>query len=556
MPPNGHHKLLKQMRADGVSLVFGNPGTSEEGLLDALQDFPDIKYVMALQESVALAMADGYCRASQRAGVVLLHSGVGLGNAVGMMYQALRGHSPLVVLAGESGLVYGALEAQMACDLVAMARPVCKRAWRVEHPESLLRLFRRAHKEALTPPSGPVFLALPQDILDAPNQELVLPTLVPDTRSAPHPQALAQAAQTLARAQKPLVLMGDGVSRSGAQAELARVAELLGAQVFGVNNSEVNLPQSHPLYGDGTGHMFGPDSQKIVAQADAVLIVGTYVFPEVFPLLVSPFAPGAAVIHVEPDPHEIAKNHPCTQALVADPQAGLAALAEHLELALDTGQRQAARQRLEAFGQAKASQEQAAKAQDEKKWQEGPARVSALAQALAQRLPPEAIIFDEALTNSGELTRWLPADRQGQFFQTRGGSLGVGLPGALGAQLAWPQRVVVGFSGDGGSMYTAQAFWSAAHHGIGAKLVVIVNDGYRLLKVNLQHYWQDQGQEPGRFPPCFSIENPTVDYLGLAGSMGVPGLRVARHQEIAPAVERMLAHQGPFLLEIQVDGSV
>lgn len=556
MPPNGHHKLLEQMRADGVSLVFGNPGTSEEGLLDALQGFPDIKYIMALQESVALAMADGYCRASQRAGVVLLHSGVGLGNAVGMMYQALRGHSPLVVLAGESGLVYGALEAQMACDLVAVARPVCKRAWRVEHPESLLRLFRRAYKEALTPPSGPVFLALPQDILDASNQEPVLPTLVPDTRSAPHPQALAQAAQTLARAQKPLVLMGDGVSRSGAQAELARVAELLGAQVFGVNNSEVNLPQSHPLYGGGTGHMFGPDSQKVVAQADAVLIVGTYVFPEVFPLLSSPFAPGAAVIHVEPDPHEIAKNHPCTQALVADPQASLAALAEHLELALDAGQRQAARRRLEALAQDKASQEQAAKAQDEKKWQAGPARVSALAQALAQRLPPDAIIFDEALTNSGELTRWLPADRQGQFFQTRGGSLGVGLPGAMGAQLAWPQRVVVGFSGDGGSMYTAQAFWSAAHHGIGAKLVVIVNDGYRLLKVNLQHYWQDLGQAPGRFPPCFSIENPTVDYLGLAESMGVPGLRVARHQEIAPAVERMLAHQGPFLLEIQVDGSV
>ncbi|MBI5521294.1 MAG: thiamine pyrophosphate-binding protein [Desulfarculus sp.] len=557
MPPSdGHHKLLEQMRADQVSLVFGNPGTSEEGLLNAMQDFPDIAYIMSLQESVALAMADGYCRAGQRAGVVLLHSGVGLGNAVGLMYQAKRGHSPLVVLAGEAGVAYSALEAQMACDLVAMVRPVTKHAARVEHPASLLRMFRRAFKEALTPPFGPVFLALPQDILDAPNDEPVIPTLIPDTRAAPRREALAEAARVLAAARKPLVLMGDGVARSGAQEALARLAEALGAQVFGVNNSEVNLPQGHPLFGGNTGHMFGPDSAKIVGGADAVLIVGTYVFPEVFPLLASPFAPGAAVIHIELDAHEIAKNHPCTMALVADPRTTLAALADCLAETASPEHKQAARQRAEALARVKASQLAETKAQDQKKWQEGRPRISALAEALARRLPADAIIFDEALTNSGELTRWLPADRPGQFFQTRGGSLGVGFPGAMGAKLAWPGRTVIGFSGDGGSMYTAQAFWSAAHHGIGAKFVVINNGGYRLLKLNLLQYWKDLGMAQGSFPWNFSIEDPTVDYVGLARSMGVPGLHVDTRQDIEPAVESMLSGDGPFLLSIEVDGSV
>jgi len=552
---NGHHKLLEQLRADKVDYVFGNPGTSEEGLLDALQGFPDIAYIMALQESVALAMADGYCRASQKAGVVLLHSGVGLGNAVGLMYQAKRGHSPLVVLAGESGVAYSALDAQMSCDLVAIARPVVKYAARVEHPASLLRMFRRVLKEALTPPTGPVFLAVPQDILDAANEETVLPTSFPDSRTVPRPEAVAETARILAVANRPLILMGDGVACSRAQKALAKLAEALGAQVFGVNNSEVNFPQSHPLYGGNTGHMFGPDSARIVQGADVVLIVGTYVFPEVFPSLSSPFDVNAKIIHVDLDAYEIAKNHPCSLAFVADPQTTLAALAKAVAKLATSEQKAAAKMRARSLSKAKALQLEKAKAEDKKNWLEGPLRLSALSEALSRHLPADAIVFDEALTNSAELTRWLPANVPGQFFQTRGGSLGVGLPGALGAKLAHPERTVIGFSGDGGAMYTPQAFWSAAHHSIGAKFVVICNGGYRLLKLNILQYWKDLGEAQGRFPWSFDINDPSVDYVGMAKSMGVPGRHVVSREEIEPSVAQMLTHDGPFLLSIEVGGS-
>ncbi|MCX5892938.1 MAG: thiamine pyrophosphate-binding protein, partial [Deltaproteobacteria bacterium] len=315
----GHEKVLEQLRADGIRYLFGNPGSSEEGFLDALSRFPDIEYILSLQESIAVAMADGYCRATQKPALVQLHCGVGLGNALGMLYQAYRGHSPLVVLAGEAGIAYDALNAQMAVNLVDMARPVTKFAARVVHPGSLLRLLRRAFKMAATPPMGPVFLALPQDILDAPNDEPVLPSVAPITRVVPEAAALAAAAQILCGANNPLILMGDGIARSGAQAELAQLAEVLGAGVWGVNSSEVNLPHSHPLFCGLTGHMFGHDSARLVSEADVIVICGTYVFPEVFPILTSPFKSDAKLIHLDLDPFEIAKNHPITMGLLSDP---------------------------------------------------------------------------------------------------------------------------------------------------------------------------------------------------------------------------------------------
>jgi benzoylformate decarboxylase len=556
----GHEKLLEQLGADGIRYMFGNPGSSEEGLIDTLSRFPDIQYILALQETIAVAMADGYSRATQKPAVIQLHDGVGLGNGIGMIYQAFRGHAPLVVLAGEAGIAYDAMNAQMSANLVDMARPVTKYAARVVHADSLLRLVRRAIKMAATPPSGPVFLAVPQDILDAPNNEPVVPTVFPMTRVAPDPAAIAAAADLLCRAEHPLILMGDGVARSGAQTELARLAEVLGAGVWGVNASEVNLPQSHPLYCGLTGHMFGYASAAHVRDADVVVIVGTYVFPEVFPSLTSPFKPDARLIHIDLDAYEIAKNHPITVGLVSDPKLTLRLLADSVTDLATPVQRNAATVRGRVLGEDNRQVLVDARARDAKARDAVPLHMSAFAEELGQRLPKDAIVFDEVLTHSPELTRWLTLDLPGQFFQTRGGSLGVGIPSALGIKLAHPDRTVIGLTGDGGSMYTIQALWTAAHHRINAKLVICNNHSYRLLKLNLQDYWQAQGLKPqdfpASFPNCFNLRDPNLDFVGLAKAMGVPGARVAQPAEIAPAIQAMLDHDGPFLIDLVVDGSV
>src|SRR5450432_1521968 len=156
---SGRFAIIEQLLADNIRYMFGNPGTVEEGFLDALGVYPDMQYVLALHETVALAMADRYARATKRPAIVQLHSGVGLGNGIGMLYQARRGHAPIVVLAGEAGLRYDAMDAQMAADLVAMAHPVTKWATRIVDSSSTLRVLRRAIKIAATPPMGPVFVS-------------------------------------------------------------------------------------------------------------------------------------------------------------------------------------------------------------------------------------------------------------------------------------------------------------------------------------------------------------------------------------------------------------
>jgi thiamine pyrophosphate-dependent acetolactate synthase large subunit-like protein len=552
----GRYVLIEQLLADGISCMFGNPGTVEQGFLDSLGEYPDFRYILTLQESVAVGIADGYARATQRPAVVQLHSGVGLGNGIGMMYQAMRGNAPLVVIAGESGVRYDAMDAQMAADLVGIARPVTKWATRVVHPSSLLRILRRACKIAATPPMGPVFVSLPMDVLDADITEPVVPTSYPRTRVMPVPEDVNAAAALLAAGEHPLIIMGDGVAFSGAQAELTRVAELLGAPVWGANSSEVNIPQSHPLFAGLLGHMFGEQSGRIVAQADAVLICGTYVFPEVFPTLESVFAPDARIVHIDLNAYEIAKNFPVDLGLVADPKITLARLAEALESSLTTTQRHDAAARVAQATSARTARITAEHATDQNRRDDMPMQPARFMAALARLLPPDAMIFDEALTASPDLTRYLPADRPGHYFQTRGGSLGVGIPGALGLKLAHPDRTVVGFTGDGGSMYTIQALWTAAHHGIAAKFVICNNRSYKLLKYNIQQYWKERGIPEREFPASFDLSNPDIRFDTLAESMGVPALRVTTPDQVEPAIRRMLEHDGPFLIDLVVDSEV
>lgn len=548
MTRTGRTALVEQWVADGFTHIFGNPGTVEQGFLDTLEDHPEIEYVLALQETVAIGLADGYARAARRPALVQLHSGVGLGNGIGMLYQALRGHSPLVVVAGEAGTAYEAMDAQMASDLVAMAAPVTKYATRVVHPGSLLRVLRRAVKIATTAPAGPVFVALPMDVLDAPNDEPVLATTVPETRVAPAPELVERAAALLAPARRPVVLAGDGVAASGAQAELVRVAETLGADVWLVDSSEPNMPAGHPLLRGALGHMFGTASTDALAGADGVLVVGTYLFPEVFPALRSPFAPGTPVVHVDLDAYEIGKNHPVDLGLVADPALTLAALTTELErLTGPTGVDRARSRVAELPAPGGTAPEPAG----------SDSVLAEFLRQVAERAGDDLMVFDEALTASPLVQRHLPPRRPGWHFTTRGGSLGVGIPGAVGMKLAHPERDVVGFTGDGGAMYTYQALWTAVRHGIAARFVVCNNHRYELLNQNIDEYWRGLGTAGGRsHPRAFDLGHPEIDFVGLARAMGADGATVRKHDDVAAAVEAMFAATGPFLVDLATDDLV
>lgn len=551
----GRFAIIEQFLVDGMDHMFGNPGTVEQGFLDALADYPEMKYVLTLQESVAVMTADGYARATQKPTLVQLHSSPGIGNAVGALYQAMRGHAPLVVIGGDAGLRYMNLESQMYGDLVAMMEPVTKWSTMVLDPANLLRVLRRAIKVAATPPMGPVYVCLPADVLDAPAVEPVRPTSIPSTRSVPEGDALRAMAETLAAAERPFIFVGDGVAYSGAQDELTRVAELLGAEVWEADAGEVNMRYDYPLYQGMTGHMFGSASLPVMQRADVNLVVGTYVLPEVFPELGDIFAPDAKVLHIDLNAYEIAKNHPVDIGVVADPKLTLGLLADALEETLSTEQRDRAAARTEEIGRAKREQHQEAMKANTAARDEVPLRMSRFMEELVEHLPDkDVIIFDEALTSSPAVVQYWPPQRTGEYFLTRGGSLGVGIPGAIGAKIANPDKTVIGFTGDGGAMYTIQALWTAARHNTDAKFVICNNGSYRLLQLNIAQYWREQEVPEHDFPLSFDLSHPPLHFAEMAKGMGVPGVRVEKPWEVGPAIEQALATPGPFLIDLVLEG--
>ncbi|MDX1934992.1 MAG: thiamine pyrophosphate-binding protein [Capsulimonadales bacterium] len=555
-PKTGRHAILEQFLADGMNVMFGNPGTVEQGFLDALKDYPDLRYILTLQESVAVLTADGYARATKKPTLVQLHSSPGIGNGVGALYQAKRGHSPLVVIGGDAGIKYMAMDAQMAADLVAIMEPVTKWSTMVMEPSSLLRVLRRAVKIAATPPMGPVYVCLPADILDAPAVEPVRPASIPSTRTAPDPEILRQAAEWLANAETPMIYIGDGVAYSGATEELGRVATLLGAEVWEADAGELNLPYGHPCYKGMTGHMFGSASLPLLRKGDVNLVVGTYIVPEVFPHLGDIWGENAKTIHFDLNAYEIAKNHPVDLGVVADPKRSLAALADVLESVLTPERKAAAEARVVALARAKAEKDAADKAKDDAEGDAVPMHMARFAKELALHLPPDAVVFDEALTSSPAVVRYLTPQRENAYFLTRGGSLGVGIPGAIGVKLANPEKTVIGFTGDGGSMYTIQALWTAARHNIGAKFVICNNGSYRLLQLNIDQFWKEQGIEKHDYPLSFDLSDPPIGFVDIARGLGVPGLRVEQPYQIKHAIEQMLATPGPFLIDLVLEGNI
>lgn len=554
MSKTGRFAVIEQFLKDNFEYMFGNPGTSEEGFLDSMKDSPGLKYILTLQESIAVMAADGYARAKKKPALVQLHSSPGIGNGVGAVYQAMRGHSPLVIIGGDAGIKYQNMDAQMAADLVAIMEPVTKYSVMALDADSLLRTLRRAIKMAATPPTGPVYICLPMDVLDAINKEDIFPTCIPSTRTAPDMSLISEAAELLLGAKNPIIYFGNGVAHSDASAELEKVAGILGAESYGVDVGDLNFDHTHPLYMGTTGHMFGSASLPITQKGDVNLIIGTYMVPEVFPETGDIFAKGSKIIHFDLDAYEIAKNHRVDMACVCDPKVALAMLADELEKKISNQALENNRKKIADYKIKK--NEAHANAIEQDKKNNKILTMAYFAESLAKKIPENTIIFDEALTSSPELTRYLQPSRPGSYFSTRGGSLGIGIPGAIGAKLAKPGSTVIGFTGDGGSMYTIQALWTAAHYKVDAKFVICNNHSYKLLKLNILEYWKDININAHDFPPEFDLGDPGIDFAGLSNAMGVPGLRVDKREDVDAAIDRMLSANGPFLIDLVISNEV
>jgi benzoylformate decarboxylase len=548
----GKQVFMESLIAHGVEYIFGNPGTTESPILDALLDYPQLRYVVALHEGVALGAASYYAQTSGKTGVVNIHVAPGLGNALGMLYNALKARSPLVVTAGQQDTRLRLRGPVLGHDLVAMAAPLTKWSVQVERADEFALIMHRALKIATDPPAGPVFVGLPIDVLE---QETDGEPLSPGRlyrAPEPAPAGVQAAAELLLGSQRPAIVVGDDAV--SAAADVAALAEHLGAAVWceGIRTFQV-LPSGHPNF--RLGLPFDTVAiRKALDGVDVALLVGGPFFEEVWYAPGSPLPSGARAIHVESSPERLAHNLAVSVGLVSHPRAALSALRTAVDRGASPAFREAAARRNDALRALKAQDGEAQRARAAKRWDNAPISVPRLMAEIELALPPDAIVVDESITAGPDLARTVQFEHAGDYVGARGGGIGQALPGALGVKLAHPARPVVALSGDGSAMYSIQALWTAAHHDLAVVFVILNNREYRILKHNMDTYRQRFGAKPDRGYPNMDLVSPDLGFVEIARGLGVEGLRVSKPGELRPALEKALGAGRPFLLDVAIEG--
>jgi benzoylformate decarboxylase len=543
-------RLIEILRAADVDYLFGNPGTTELPFLDAL-DGSGLTYVVALQEATAAAAADGYAQASGRLGVVNLHVAPGLANALSILHNASRAKTPLLVTAGQQDTRLLLDAPILAGDMVKMTEGLTKWSYELRHAGEAPSALRRAIHLALTPPTGPVFLSLPMDLMTEPCDDAGGAPGPVAARPAPEPEAIARAASLLARAKAPAIVAGDGVARAGAQAELVALAETLGAAVHGEPiHRRLSFPGDHPLWRGGL-YPTATAAAKALERFDALLIVGASVFTWLFHAPGSPFRADHTTVQVDDDPREIGRSYPVTLGIVAGVRAALGDLQEAVAKRQDDAARAGARERAATLRRARDEHARRVAAAADAAADRVPIAPEYLMRTLATLLPPDALVVDESASSLPHVLRHLPFRAGSDFFGSKTGTLGWGMGAALGVQLAHPRRKVVATIGDGSVMYAPQALWTAAHYTLPVTYVVANNASYAILKSGMLTFGLPNAKR-GVFPGM-DLVSPEIDYLALARSMGVLAERVAKPAALRDALARALAHAGPALVDVAID---
>ncbi len=546
---NGTALFMETLIDEGVQYIFGNPGSTELPFMDALVNENRLTYVLCLHESVAVGVGEGYALATGEIGVLSLHAAPGLGNAMGLLYNAKRARTPLLVTAGnqpEGGQFH---EIILSEDLVRMAEPLTKWAYEVRRVEELEQAVRRAIKVALTPPAGPVFLSFPGDVVLAPAKGLQNRSVRIDTRFSATPESIRRTAALLAKAKKPVIIAGSEAARSGADEVLARLAEQIGAKVFEENlPSRRGFPLDHSLYAGRLPIVPRPFGERLVG-SDVIFLVGTEAFLFSSWQDVRPLPEGAKVIHLDLDPWEIGKNFSVDVSLFGDPRETLEPLLNEVISSQNDDERRRASERRERVENEIINSKQKmipeANSNDENTAEGMP--LSSFRAAIGEAVPKGVAIVDEAFTSTGPRMRQAAAEKAAYYYGRKGGAIGNGLPMALGLKIGMPDRPVVCISGDGSSMYTNQTLWTAAKYGVGAVFVIANNRSYRILKERVLRL-DGRTKEFHRFV-AMDLDEPRLDFLKLAESMGVSARRATTPDELKNGIGEALASGKPYLLD-------
>lgn len=543
----GRQAFVELLISEGVTHLFGNPGTTELPIMQALPDYPGLKFILGLQESVVMGMADGYARASRQLTAANVHVAPGLGNAMGALYNAKFSGSPVILTAGQQEQGHGLLEPLLYDDLTSMAAPLVKWSIEVTRLQDLPRIMRRAAKIAMTPPTGPVFISLPGDILNEIAEIDMGQSVRIDHRVRPSDKSLDELANALLSAKNPLIISGQELSSQQAFVDASALASLLGAGVFQESVPfSATFPTSHPQY-LGMLTRSQENVRKTLDPFDLVLCLGADLLRMSVYSPVEPLPNHSRVLHLSERSWELGKNYRTELALQANVCETLSVLLPLLRSRIDTKYKEQAQIRAKALEQQNwAVTRNKLTTQVLTQSSMRPMSASTFVMHITNQLTPDVIVVEEALTSTQSLPQYLHQHYPDSFFGLASGGLGFAIPGAVGVSMAKPGRPVVAIVGDGSAMYGIQGLWSAAHFKLPITYVIANNKGYRIIKERLVSM---QGSD--RFIGM-DMNDPAINYCQLAQSMGMGSIKVSDPADLDAALKAGIQSGKPNLIEVVV----
>ncbi len=511
-----------------IQVVFGNPGSTE---IPFLVDWPEnVSYVLGLQESQVVAMADGYAQASGLPAVVNLHSQAGLGHAMGALMTAKRNRTPLVVTVGQEDTRHHILDPLLYGNLTDWASSVAQWSYQPTSSEDVVPALERAYHEARRPPGGPAAVVLPMNYLNgsaswSPRREVQYQSV---------PAELESLTAILKAAKSPALVIGDEVDREGAWQEATRMAEALGCPVYGAPLSmRIGFPNRHPLF-----HGFLPPAMSAIIQSlsvyDVALVMGAPAF------LIYPHIAGSRewgqtqVYHVSSNPEYLARSiahrgyYGSVRLAMQELLRDFAVKAPKTEIA----------DIWEAEQKSSAARERS---------HMGPEFVL---YALEHSMPNDTIVVDESVSHSLMLRKFLNFTRPESYFTASNGALGWGLAAAAGIQLARPDRHVLAVVGDGASLYGIQSLWTMVEYNLPVVIVILNNHGYNILKS------LTQGLYPGHLDTTPGLNVHHVDFTRVAEGFGLLAHQVDEPSDLEAALATAWSSVKPYLLDVHVDPQI
>jgi benzoylformate decarboxylase len=521
--PTVREATYELLRGFGVTTVFGNPGSTE---LRLFKDAPDdFGYVLALQESSAVAMADGYAQATGNAAFVNLHSAVGVGHALGSIFTAMRNASPLVLTAGQQTRAMLPTQPFLFSEQATeLPKPYVKWSSEPARAADVPAAIARAYHTAMQRPRGPTFVSIPEDDWDRDAEPVEARRIAGDFVG--DDATLRTVAAALRTSDRPALIVGPAVDRDGAWDATVELAERCGALVWvSPLSSRCSFPEDHPAFAG----FLTPQRSTLARQLaghDLVVVLGAPVFTY-HVHAGGPFLAGGTTLYQLVDDPAAAAMAPLGTAVLTTLRAGVSVLLDHL----------GPERRPPAAGRQRPAPPAAT----------DPISGAFVMHTVARLMPADAVIVEEAPSHRNAMHDHLPIRTSGGFYCTASGGLGFALPAAVGVALGNPARRVICLLGDGSSLYSIQALWTAAQHDLAIAFVILNNRGYAALKALGQD--MDVDKPPG-------VDLPGVGFAELAAGFGCAARTVTRAAELDAALRWALDTPRPTLIDVSMEAAV